>query len=121
MRFENVAVKGARADLAKGVILLTFAVSMRDQEAAEQVAEYIGKSGGDVELIVQPRQFNFAEMRTWKTESVPGTAVAGGAIRGAKNTTPDETVNVDGVSELSEEDKRFVDKVLYDGEADEND
>jgi len=56
IKFKVVQAKGVRADFANGTISLSFSVDMDEQEAAEELATYVNKEGGSLELLITPRQ-----------------------------------------------------------------
>lgn len=51
-------VKAVKADLAKKQITMSFTVDMTEEDAAtaDELAFYVDKDAGDVELTVLPRQ-----------------------------------------------------------------
>lgn len=71
MNFDKAIMKGAKADLVKRQITLTFTVSLDEQQTVEALTEYQGKG---VALRILPMQLRFTS--SW-TESVPGTNVRG--------------------------------------------
>jgi hypothetical protein len=55
MQFKQAIVKSVKADFGKGTITLSFAISTDEQEAAEELAFFIGKDAGDLILDIMPK------------------------------------------------------------------